>query len=275
MLKERGVSTLVAVVIIGIAVVGVSIFSYYILSSKKSIDVARKSAAKADGDAPDEIPADSPATQSLISFDPFVYTSPTAVYYRTLTPAPLSATEGSPVEATKGLHAGTAGTYLRIEGADPITFSEIKKIPIKNPTTADSGATTNATYYRDSDQIFIAQTTVHQSGDAETSVSVVTADPATFQILNDTYAKDATHVFIVSWVCEGETCTLVLVVVPGADPATFHVIDETVVQKSDGSGTVTADAVDSTHLFNNGVIVDTVVTPGSNETDMTPVLISP
>ena len=270
--RDRGISILPVLFVVGLIIVGVS--SYFIFSKKKP-DVVAQPVAIAQTDAPEEIPVDSFETQSLISFDPFVYTSPSGVYFRTITPAASSAKSGSPDNTPKDAAAKNVGVYLLIPGADPASFSEIKKLPIKNPTVTEKGATSEMTYYRDSDQVFVAQTTTHVSGDADTSVAPVDADPATFQILNDTYAKDAGHVYVVSWVCQGETCTLVLVVVVGADPATFHVIDETTIQKSNGSGIVTADAVDSTHLFNNGVIVDTTTTPGSNESDLTPVLISP
>lgn len=260
---ERGVSPLIAVAIVGFATVGIGVFSYYLFSSKEAIDANRKASAEA-MEAPEEIAADSPMTQSLISYDSFVYSSPVGMYYQDSSGGSSNETGSKPVK------------YVLIPNADPATFSEIKKTSVPSPGSASADAQTVVTYYRDSDQVFVAQTTAQESGTTQSSVStVVTADPATFQILNDTYAKDANNVYIVSWVCQGETCTLELVIVVGADPATFHVIEETIVQTSDGSGTVTADAVDGTHLFNDGVIVDTVVTPGSDETDMTPILISP
>jgi hypothetical protein len=280
MLKEKGVSGVVVVVIIGAALLIMGTSGYFIFG-KKTPAVHTRDAVQAPTDAPEEIDVDSAETQSLISYDSFVYSSSKGMYYRTITPAPSARATDSSQDAPDGSSEDVSenttvkvGSFKQIPGADPSTFSEIRKLPMKTPT-GDPGASTVATYYRDDDQVFVAQTTTYESGEADTTVEPVEADPATFQILNDTYAKDEEHVYVVSWVCQGETCTLELVVVVGADPETFHVIEETTVQKNDGSGTVTADAVDSTHLFNNGVVVDTVDTPGSDDLDKTPVLISP
>ncbi len=270
MSNERGVSPLIAVAIVGLASVLIGIFSYYIFGSKESLETARNAAIAAQTGAPEEVEIDGSGTQSLISYDSFVYSSPVGMYYN------ASAVASAGTGGTQKNKLAPPGTYTLIPEADPATFSEIQKMSVQSPGNAGAGSQTAVTYYRDNDQVFVAQSTTQESGATQSSVStVVTADPATFQILNDTYAKDANNVYIVSWVCQGETCTLELVIVVGADPDTFHVIQDTVIQKSDGSGTVTADAVDGSHLFNDGVIVDTVVTPGSDETDMTPILISP
>lgn len=279
--RTRGIAGVVAVIAVGVLAITASVF--LILRTKEPVSPVPEVVVQ-ESAVPESRSEDVPVAVSVqVLFGEFLQKG-SGVYYRTYTP-PTShpAVSDSTAFVTGGTNAAAPqdvgqntsndlGEYQIIPGADAATLSEIRSVSLPTPKS-DTNA--QVTYYRDDDQVFVQVDTLDTIGGTTTQVQVVTADPASFQILDDTYAKDDTNVYLVSWVCQGEDCTLVLDIVFGADPETFHTFQETQVPQSDGTGSVTADAQDATHVFDNGVIVDTVITPGSQDVDTTPKLISP
>lgn len=201
-----------------------------------------------------------PSLASVTPVDTHVFKDQNAIYYK---------------KVSKGTSAsGGAGTseYFELKTAQPAALVRIYPSPSsQNPVPgaippsrdryvppASSG--TGASYYKDSQYVYVLQDSSSAGGTGEVALAVVqAADPATFVLLSDQYAKDSQHVYLITTVCNSSgECTQGLVILQGADLATFQAFEASIVAQSDGTGTVTIDAIDVHNEYNVGVVVDTV-----------------
>ena len=195
-----------------------------------------------------------PPLLSIIPVDKNLSKNQTAVFY------------------TKSSSAGTgidSSAYVQINIPNPEALVRIYPNPssdqpvpgaLSPANTYSPPSTNNTAYYTDSQNIYVLEDSSSGSGGGTVTLTIVQAsDPATFQLLSDVYAKDSQHVYLIVQVCDGQgVCTQGLTIIEGADPATFIAFEPSVVEQSDGTGTVTIDAIDINSEYFGGVVVDTV-----------------
>lgn len=166
--------------------------------------------------------------------------------------------------------SGGDSRYVKIPVADPASLvrlypslSSQKAAPgaiAHAPASpfASASASNSTSYYQDSQNVYVLQNPSSQNSVAEISLAVIAgADPATFVLLSDQYAKDATRVYFITSTCDDQgICSPTLTLIPDADPATFQAFEASVVDRSNGVGTVTIDAVDINSEYYSGIVVD-------------------
>ena len=194
-----------------------------------------------------------PSLLSIIPIDKNLSKNQTAVFYKNSTSVGASSDASAYVQINIPNPQSLVRIYPNPSSDQPAPGALPSSHPYIPPTN------NNTAYYSDTQNIYVLEDS-SSSGGGVTLTIVQASDPDTFQLLSDTYAKDSQHVYLITEICDAQgVCTQGLVIIQGADPATFQAFEPSVVEQSDGTGTVTIDAIDIHNEYNNGIVVDVVV----------------